>query len=143
MIPVSLLIFNKIHAFRISTDCAQQQDAQFGEIIPSHQTSVILRKENTSLRGPQARGNPRNQALSTIGSPSKIEGIAPQDSLRSPRRFAPRNDVFFFRCCHRRAVGLRPPLHHSWWVPGRPQGSPLREASKIAPRREPGGFGVT
>ena len=26
---------------------------------------------------------------------------------------------------------------------GRPQGSPLREASKIAPRREPGGFGVT
>ena len=100
--------------------------------------------------------------------PAKLRGL--------PRRFAPRNDVFFFRLlsgavlAHRtrrnagdgvpyeikhvgtpvpgcppplgawvrtpregcpygktcRAVGLRPPTHHSWWVPGRPQGSPLR-----------------
>ena len=48
-------------------------------------------KENTSLRGPQARGNPRNRAESTIGSPSKIEGIA------TPVCALVRNDVFFFR----------------------------------------------
>ena len=53
------------------------------------------------MRGPQARGNPRNRAVSTIGSPSKIEGIA------TPVCALVRNDVFFFRLLSGAALAHR------------------------------------
>ena len=74
-----------------------------------------------------------------VAIPSILLGLPMVDSARFrglPRRFAPRNDVFFFRLlsgaalahCTRRNAG---------------DGVPYAQTAKTAPRREPGGFGVT
>ena len=61
--------------------------------------------------------------------PAKLRGL--------PRRFAPRNDVFFFRLLSGAVIAHRTRRNAEDGVPYE------NTNTKIAPRREPGGFGVT
>ena len=103
-------------------------------------------RRNAGLR-PQARAasNRRRRLLASVdGVPYEIKHVGtpvpgcppPLGALiRTPREWCP-----YGKTC--RAVGLRPPLAIHGEDRDDRKGRPYAEIAKIAPRREPGGFGV-